>query len=69
MIPTLQDWQWREFYNWAKIEYPDAVEEFERLPKTLMDFVEACHPHLIREFIDSGCGIMRQTTYFTYGVP
>ena len=46
------DYEYLEFYRWVKSEYPDMWEEFEKLPKTLVDFIEARYPYLIQEYVD-----------------
>lgn len=52
MTVHLKDYEWREFEAWIKSEYPDMFEEFDRLPKTLVDFIEARYSYLIQEYVD-----------------
>lgn len=51
-MTTLKDYEWREFEQWVRSEYPDMSEEFNRLPMTLVDFIEARYSYLIQEFLD-----------------
>jgi hypothetical protein len=52
-INHLRNYEWRELEQWARSEYPDMSEEFDNLPKTLIDFIEARYPYLIQEYSEA----------------
>ena len=59
MTAILSDYEYREFEAWVKVEYPDMNVEFNELPKTLMDYIEARYPYLVKEYVeDTGQGVV-----------
>ena len=61
----LQDYEWMEFEEWIKIEYPDMFEEFIQLPKTLIDFISQHYSYLFQEFVDATRWQDKQIVYCT----